>query len=279
MGELSSELVPIHISADGCRWFVSLSDDGLAKRLIVFVHGFNGRAVETWRSFHEARTRSEWWAESDLLFIGYNSLRREVGAVASYIRQGLEAISWPTPDVGGGATVAVERYSQIVLVGHSLGGVVLRRMLLDVYSDYVARSALHPNVPFPALLAAQLVLFSPAISGFAPSRTLGFLQQTGLWGGIQALLCSSPAYNALSDNPSPILNELRTETEAAIRSDPRAAALRARIVWADPDGVVRTQKYSCDPAASWAHDRSHSQVCKPDVEHPQPWTFVELGGW
>ena len=53
-------------------------------QLVIFVHGFNGRAVKTWRDFADGTNQTPWWSEADLIFVGYDSLRREINGVASY---------------------------------------------------------------------------------------------------------------------------------------------------------------------------------------------------
>lgn len=46
------------------------------ENLIVFVHGYSGRAVETWGSFRDLIPDNQQFASSDIMFLGYESFTR-----------------------------------------------------------------------------------------------------------------------------------------------------------------------------------------------------------
>ncbi len=244
----------------------------------MFVHGFNGRSVKTWLDFPVAGGSRDWWRQADLLFVGYQSLRDNISGVAGRLRRELPRF-YPNPlpeamTVGGvTARDSVTAYQELVLVGHSLGGVVLRRAMVDTAMRW--REAGQPD-PAPSLLTGQLRLFSPASAGFQAAGLMGAVRATGIWAAIEFVLSSSSAYTDLQPN-STILTETRVRTEH-LATEEGLAALRAKIVWANPDEVVITERYSTDYVDDPWDGKSHSSVCKPKVKNfEMPWNFVETG--
>jgi hypothetical protein len=77
---------------------------------------------------------------------------------------------------------------------------------------------------------------------------------------------------------SKILEATRRRTEKLVNDDQEEyGALRARIVWANPDDVVVTERYDTDHPDDSIDGTSHSSVCKPNEGYPLPWEFVETG--
>jgi hypothetical protein len=130
----------------------------------------------------------------------------------------------------------------------------------------------------PDLLRAQTRLFSPASAGFRAAGALGVLQASPGWFGLNMLLRRSSAFIDLQPG-SETLVATRTRTESLVRArGSHVDALRARIVWANPDNVVTTERYDTDHVDDSIVGKSHSKVCKPDAEYPAPRTFVQGGG-
>jgi alpha-beta hydrolase superfamily lysophospholipase len=278
MADAEQSLLPFQGTAHD-TWFLSPAVDRTNPRLVVFVHGFNGRAVKTWRDFADGPDHADWWRQSDLVFVGYNSLRREIGGVAADVANWLR-VGYPTPHpsllwVAGDPNEPVTPYSELILVGHSLGGVILRHMLWSALIAHLERLKIDPSAVPEPMLQSRLVLFSPANDGFVPSGFLGVVRGTGLWGTIEAFLRSAPAYNDLNRKTDK-LARLRSATETLAKNDPAARVLKARVLWADPDGVVSTSQYETDYPEQWQR-QSHSDVCKPKPGYAAPWTFVETG--
>ncbi len=67
------------------KWIAFLTDV-TPKRLIVFVHGFDGKSLETWLRFPDAASTRPWWRESDLLFAGYKSTDGNIKGFADALR-------------------------------------------------------------------------------------------------------------------------------------------------------------------------------------------------
>jgi alpha-beta hydrolase superfamily lysophospholipase len=105
------------------------------ERLVVFVHGFRGRAIDTWQRFPESGQTSEWWRASDMLFVGYDSVRDTITGVAARLRRELPRFYPDLPtdltEIGDASLrqTSSEPYRELLLIGHSLGGVVAARPL------------------------------------------------------------------------------------------------------------------------------------------------------
>jgi hypothetical protein len=70
----------------------------------------------------------------------------------------------------------------------------------------------------------------------------------------------------------------RARTESLVHIEGQhVEALRARVVWANPDNVVNTERYDTDHVDDAVDGRSHANVCKPDLRYAVPRTFVQRG--
>jgi hypothetical protein len=269
----------------GWKFFVS-HHDGHVKRLVIFVHGFGGQAVGSWLEFPFPDTTlksKNWWDESDLLFVGYDSKKEEIVSVAGRIRMQISKF-YPQPFAeamqisGWHARKNTDPYNELFIVGHSLGGVVVRRALCDEAQSWIDNGKVASDRP--VLLQATTRLFSPASFGFRPTGLLGQLRAMYLWRVIEIFLRRSPAYSDLQPN-SKVLNETHDRTiELLASNDPALQALRAHTLWANPDGVVIVERYSTDHVDTPCDEnpRDHGSVCKPQAKrYEAPWVFVETG--
>ncbi len=253
------------------------------KRLIVFVHGFYGSAGKTWSYFQDGDRTRPWWRESDLLFVGYDSARDEVAGVAYELRDRLpEFYPFLPPRVTSFDGIRfrdgdAKAYSELHIVGHSLGGVIVRYALLELASQWLNEREIEPNTVRPALLDAQLCLFSPASAGFRPGGKLGLLRSTQAWRIVEMHLRKSTAYTDL-DPESKLLANLRQGTESLyVRDRVAFSALSAKVAWARPDNIVRAENYRTDRLSASVKGASHRGVCKPTLNYDTPWRFVEAG--
>jgi pimeloyl-ACP methyl ester carboxylesterase len=258
--------------------YLSQSD---AVRLVVFVHGFRGSALETWQRFPESGRSSAWWRASDMLFVGYDSVRDNITGAAARLRRELPRFYPRVPSdlvqIGDAAVRETidQDYEELLVVGHSLGGVVVRRALCDVAQGWLDRLEDDPGEPRPALLDARLRLFSPASAGFRPGGWLALVRGTKVWGPLEMFLRRSSAYSDLQPE-SPLLADTRRRTEALVAARrAELEALRASIVWANPDDVVLAERYDSDRVDDTIDGTSHGAVCKPRAEFTAPRTFVE----
>ena len=167
-------------------------------------------------------------------------------------------------------------YQELFLVGHSLGGFVLRLVLLQqarawLYSpaqqpDRVAR---HGRTPVFGFSARRAQASNPPERSAILKCLLSF--------GMVALE-GAPAFTALKRD-SELLRRTRDETEALVRSHgAELGSLCAHILWARPEKVVERDGYQTDfEAESLLPRRDHSEVCKPSTGYEHPRRFVETG--
>lgn len=254
------------------------------ERLVAFVHGFRGGAVRTWRQFPTTAHTDAWWQASDLIFVGYDSIRENISGVATRLRRELPKF-FPSIRDDQLRTLLTFRedgeaveYQDLVLVGHSLGGLILRRALADCAQAWLQELSDDPEAPRPDLLRASVRFFSPASAGFRSAGALGVLQASPGWAGLNMLLRRSSAFTDVQPT-SPVLQRTRERTERLVRSHPdRFRALQPQILWANPDNVVNTERYETDPVDDAMDGKSHSSVCKPKGEYGEPLRFVRDGG-
>ena len=106
---------------------------------LVFVHGFDGRAVSTWERFPSFIRTEPKAHRADAIFWGYPSRQEDVEFCAQKLRKflhglfndPLEAFLGPTLSRAGSRRPTTFRYSKVVLCAHSMGAVVVRRALID----------------------------------------------------------------------------------------------------------------------------------------------------
>lgn len=259
-------------------WVLYVSHAETVTRLVVFVHGFMGKAIGTWREFPAAGINRRWWQEADLLFVSYESTRDNITAVAHRLRNQLPKF-YPIPSEEAMSVCGYEArqhnrrpYSELILLGHSLGGLIVRRALCDAAADWSENE----TSDRPALLDAKVRLFSPASAGFRAAGMLGLLKATNVWVAVEMFVRRAPAYTDLQQN-SPTLEVTRRRTEEYAQK-PGFESLRAHIVWANPDNVVLAERYDTDHVDNAWDDTSHSSVCKPAPgTFEAPWDFAETG--
>lgn len=264
---------------DPKSWIMYVSH-GTCKRLVVFVHGFGGKATSTWDDFRSSGNVSSWWRDADLLFIGYDSTKDNITAVANRIRRNFPRF-YPTPFqpamVVGGVQARddiIAPYTELIILGHSLGGLVARRVMADAAEAWIQDE--DKSSVRPAVLDARLRLFSPASAGFRAAGLLGLLKASPFWPAVNMYLRESSAYTDLQPGSITLVDtRRRTEKLAVISSD--MCALRAQIIWANPDEVVIAERYDTDRVDESVDGTSHISICKPDAQYSAPWRFAETG--
>ncbi|MBB4112759.1 alpha-beta hydrolase superfamily lysophospholipase [Rhizobium sp. BK226] len=221
---------------------------------VVYVHGFGGRAVDTWGEFAEIALNQQEFANVDLVFLGYESRSRTAAFNAGVMYQAICALSERPEEVirqvGGPSRSTSFAYKKIVLVGHSLGGALVRD---------VAMSAKEHGKPWAEKLS--LALFAPAHLGAnvieLVELSLGFLKYLG------------PIQAALRVN-SPVLNDLRVGSKyltdllaQANRLGKHCTTQAKLVVHASNDKIVDQNVFFLDPEATPYAPHDHRSCCKP----------------
>lgn len=237
-------------------------------RVLVFVNGFGGRAVATWSSFLSLLSREPRLAGWDLVFYGYDGLHTRAVASAGLFRQFLaELQASPQRMYERSQAVASARgqhppaYSSIVIAAHSLGAVVARRALVDLWRA--------PETRHVADLA-RLLLFAPAHRG-ATLRRWAQASPMGVLDGLLPLMHLLGRFAVLDDLEigSPTLQDLAADLLAYHRA-PRAAGLRARAVFhAEHERIVELGDLPPDGPAVILNGVDHNSICKPEGDRRQ----------
>jgi len=253
---------------------------------VIFVHGFGGKPTSTWKNFQgladEYSERYPWWAQADMFFYAYDSVHTQVRANAPIFGRFVEDVwhgRWWGSDPG-----ANRRYRSLIFAGHSEGGVIIRRLILDRYQGiWRAVRQSHPGADESALkralaeslkqdfvLAACLRLFAPACMGTNFSSWIGFL--TSFSAFVAALTASSVVRNELLPT-STILHGLKEGTEQAYMESPQVESLFTSPLFGIPDQVVTSDSYQGEELL-WDKGYDHFTVCKPTYQHVRPLEFV-----
>jgi pimeloyl-ACP methyl ester carboxylesterase len=274
-------------SIDGFYKSYSLnSSDRPAANAIVFAHGFAGSPTATWMHFHhmseEYAPDYPWYTDSDLFFYKYDSIRKAILYNASQFRTFLVQTLSETPNPAREFQPGTRwKYKKLLLVGHSEGGVVIRRMVLDRFqalTKYAKKTGQTPatvirsEAPRDLILNSQLFLFAPAIGGTNFAGLLGFAH--GASRLIAAIASSSTARNELLPT-SQTLKDLKEGTQAGQENHPEVQAMTARILFGSDDHVVSTTKYEEDEMVEpYAEGHTHSSICKPTYVYKRPLELV-----
>jgi hypothetical protein len=283
----------------GRNSYALLSLGPSVRRAIMFFHGFTGDSVRTWMNFQglvdEVPAERDWWAESDLYFYGYHSVCDRIAASA-YDFSSLICAIYPRPDptefhvehdlICDGTFLGrrsfdvpssvFHTYDELVLVGHSQGGLVLRKAILDLAKRRMDESddSGPEHSALKSILDARLKLFAPALLGASPSKLLAVLLRLPVIDSVtNAVLSASGAYGEM-ERGSGVLDSIRHQTERFAERYPSAAAFRARVLWGREESFVAMGEYECDLVVQVVEGRDHKTVCKPNSDFLLPLEFV-----
>jgi pimeloyl-ACP methyl ester carboxylesterase len=235
-------------------------------KALVFVHGFGGDPSETWMQFDSMLEGEQACRGYDILYYGYNSLRRQVRPSGLLFRQFLEALD-PIAVANRSIGETVRRnpltYDRIILVAHSMGAVVSRIALISAYRE---------NRPW--LSHTKLILFAPAHRG-ARIQTLAMEALSGIrwWGGllglIGALRISYPPLKDLEPG-SEVLLKMLSDTDEAVASPGGTCLLATKVLHGVEDNVIVQASFSKDPEETVIARKGHRTICKPASDFLQP---------
>lgn len=286
--------------ADGS--YALLSPKEPADTAVIFVHGFDGNPTTTWLDFQSLVDQGERiapaFATSDLYFYGYESLNDNVLVHTSRLADFIRRVH-PEPDFPSALTMSPAMrqfipapedtdlglrrfYSRLVLVGHSLGAVLIRAAMVDLCQDHENRlysPAGSSQATVPAVLNSELRLFAPAIFGFKPVGLKGFIFHFCLEHpklktfAKPALTAFAPIHDDVKEG-SARLEKLQERTEELSEKHPEWTCLRARTIFGTLEEIVYMDRYACDATPEFVEGQDHTSICKPNPAYTRPLEFV-----
>ena len=218
-----------------------------------------------------------------MFFYAYESLHTPIRRNATLLGNFVESV-WHEKWKGTDSPDSNPKYKDLIFAGHSEGGVVIRRLILDRY-EAIKREVEKANPDGDAntlkagtkarldsdfMLGSYLRLFAPACRGTNFSSWAGFL--TSFSHLVSAITASSLVRNELLPE-SPVLNTLKTGTEQAHGEFRELRSLFTRPLFGVPDQIVFTESYQGEEPL-WDDGYDHFGVCKPSYTHSRPLEFV-----
>lgn len=235
------------------------------KNLVIFVHGFNGKATGTWGEFPDLIRNTNDFVNSDVIFYGYDSLKGQANNNAVTFYSFLNYICENSPNNLGYKRHHLEddfRYQQILIVAHSLGAIVVRRALLNANTE---NKFWLPN--------CKMVLFAPAHKG-ARIQNLIIESLPSVGKIITGLgLLKIPVLDDLRPTSQTILN-LIADSQYYLNQNKGQFTIAHKVIWANNEVVVHNDQFCNDPPPTLIDNKSHSSVCKPRASYPDPYLIV-----
>jgi pimeloyl-ACP methyl ester carboxylesterase len=261
--------IPNGGSGTNAYWTLKPGNSGKA---IIFVHGFKGEALSTWRCFNDLLPSHTECKDHDLIFYGHDGGRFHVTESAQYLHTFLNTLcTTPQTIFGNSFSPSMQRpqafrYDKIMLVAHSLGAVLCRLALLTAHGRadaWAAKTRLvlfapaHNGSDMPSLLSSALTAFEIPLVKILPDAVLKL------------------RYKGAGDiaSGSPLLSEMKQKTDDAIKAGGADYLKAVKVVWAQNDHVVVNGPFAQDEAAQ-SFPLSHVKVCKPVINYLDPITTV-----
>ena len=278
-----------------------LSPDENTDSAIIFVHGFKGHPLKTWGKLPDmaCADESHFWKRADLYFLSYKAEKLHVDDSAHRLSKYVSSI-FPNPPVPmferplnkyDWTLSLVPRlpvvrirpgpytYSKLYLVGHSLGGLIIRRFVADALQPFASTPEITPSTP---VLTAKIRLFAPAHLGFLPSGWTGAAfnvsQQMMIGRILEAGMYRYRAYAHLHPKSRDI-TDVRRITESLACLYPSVESLSAHLLWGEEEEIVDSGRYTCDLAINEHYEpqKAHKDICKPTSVYRLPLEFIERG--
>jgi len=228
--------------------------------LIFFVHGFGGKNTSTWMNFPSLMLDDPRHSDDDLLFYGYASRDQAARASAGSLYESCDGLfnrmqSYETAD-GVLSRDGHAAYSRIVFVAHSLGGPVVRHMLMTACKNNAAW-----------LDKVAVVFFAPATPGARSRRLIAAFvdgSESGILGMMWTIIrLNWPAVDDLAID-SDFLKEVREGTENLVTTARRNNVQATLTCFGTREKVIYLGKLPAfDEPYSWLTDLNHVTVCKP----------------
>src|ERR1700722_4695512 len=155
-----------------------------SSKCVVFVHGYGGDPLATWSDFPGLLQLPPSIPNAiDYIYYGYDAIRDDLTSSAAILRNFLGRIlSNPTHTLGAiiptrADGTALNKYSDVVVVAHSLGAVIVRRAIVD---------ATMQNESW--VQSTKMVFFAPAHSGASVVDLVKSVRGAGLFGALVSMI-------------------------------------------------------------------------------------------
>jgi pimeloyl-ACP methyl ester carboxylesterase len=240
------------------------------RKAVLFIHGYHGEHLTTWSYFPQLMTMRDLWSGTDLFYYGYDGIRDELNSSAAILREFLDRLFTQSAQMANRhLPTSLQRaddftYDELIIVGHSLGAVVARRMIVE---------ATRSNLTWASKI--QLVLFAPAHTGasavdlFLEISEYKFLRPFSAYARFE-----SPLIDQLKTN-SPTLTQLLEDTTTLCAGKMNQHLIAKRVVLATREHIVRNERFGDDPSAFAIPGTSHTSVCKPRGDFVKPVEHLE----
>ena len=242
------------------------------RKALLFIHGFSGNAIETWADFHELLPLCHKCCHRDLFFYGYDGLRADMNASAAIFCDFLDRFFSNTRQLlsdnlpTSGQRPSDFQYDELVIVGHSLGAVILRRGLLN---------ATKANLQWVA--KTKMVLYAPAHMGakvadlaLEAASSFPFIRLFGIGARFE-----SPLIDQLKPN-SVQLTALLKDTNEATKDGKNPHLLAKKVIIAEYEKIVENEIFGLDPPPKAIYNTNHKSVCKPRSDFLEPLKLLEI---
>jgi len=240
-------------------------------QLLIFIHGFHGHGVSTWKNFFTTLRTDKHFKDKDIIFYGYNSTAFQAADHAGdfYDFLHLHALSNSSSSCCIQALkekkLKERKYGKVTIIAHSLGAIVTREALKTAYDN---------NCVW--LSKVQMALFAPAHMGanIIPLifETLNIVSITKLLGTF--FKYRVPVLNDL-EKDSTILTKIMRDTKTLLRNGQGDFTKAKMVAHAKGDKIVQNIKFNQDCDAKRVEGKSHTRVCKPTNDYNEPLLFLK----
>ena len=259
---LNIESTWIPRAARDSKFLLNLEND--PELLVVLCHGWHGHLTRTWGDFEAIYQEFQDLQVADVLFLGYRKSPTAIDLLASFFADALRDVFPDYSHVGGEVT---RSYSKLLLIGHSMGSLAIRRALVQMNKRRDKCDSCRLICESTELLlfacpqkGVDWEIYTNAVEGFTP------------WKGLRGLLAAvRKVKEPVSDDlavDSAFLKKLRFETEEILKSE--SPFPKAELILGMEDRVIEANDlddypYLDDDCEVWpGHD--HTTLCK--VKYP-----------
>lgn len=227
-----------------------------ANKLVVFIHGFGGSAIKTWRGMDKL-LNDPCVANADVIFYGYRSLAAPANNSATLFREFLSNAAeltepWRNALRRGGA-MGGRGYQDILVIAHSLGAPVSRRALLDATRAGAGWTKHTRTLLFgPAHVGTRLTELASMLRSHPGSLLMDILTFARF---------RSPVLNDLAEG-SDFLKTLAADSRKALKAGTTNPVVAEAVIFGERENVVITKPFCDDPLSLVWQDEDHCSVCR-----------------